>query len=129
MFDIDYTAIMTSIVSLVGGGWLYSVYTAKPRKTSIELENVGRAMQELNTVIDTMRDSDKQYREYTDKTINELHHKVERLEQSIMVKDEAIYAAYDCPLPKKTSECVVLRVYKQCKECKVETKVIDDDNN
>lgn len=130
MFEsLDLTAILTAITGIIGGGWLFNVYSAKPRKTSIELENVGKAMEEMNNVIATMKESSRTYREDTDRTIKGLKGKIEDLEKSVRVKDEAIYAAYDCPFPKKTSDCIVLRVYKQCRECNIETKIINDDDN
>ena len=124
--DIDITTIITAIVSLIGGGWLFNLYSAKPRKTSIELENVGKAMEEMNGVIKTMKESSRTYREETDRTIRGLNTKIENLEKSIKVKDEAIYSAYDCPFPDKSSDCIVLKVYKKCHECSIETQVFED---
>ena len=126
MFELDFTTIITAIVSVIGGGWLFNLYSAKPRKTSIELENVGRAMEEMNGVITTMKESSRIYREDTDRTIRGLNAKIENLEKSIKVKDEAIYSAYDCPFPDKSSDCIVLRVYKKCHECSIETQVFED---
>ena len=126
MLELDVTTIITAIVSLIGGGWIFNVYSAKPRKTSIELENVGKAMEEMNGVITTMKESSRVYREDTDRTIRGLHAKVENLEKSIKVKDEAIYSAYDCPFPDKSSDCIVLRVYKKCHECSIETQIVQD---
>ena len=124
--DIDITTIITAIVSLIGGGWLFNLYSAKPRKTSIELENVGKAMEEMNGVINTMKESSRTYRDETDKTIRVLNTKIENLEKSIKVKDEAIYSAYDCPFPDKSSDCIVLKVYKKCRECSIETQIVQD---
>lgn len=124
--ELDFTTIITAIVSLIGGGWLFNLYSAKPRKTSIELENVGKAMEEMNGVITTMKESSRTYREETDRTIRGLNTKIENLEKSIKVKDEAIYSAYDCPFPDKSSDCIVLKVYKKCRECNIETQVFDD---
>ena len=126
--ELDVTTIITAIVSLIGGGWIFNVYSAKPRKTSIELENVGKAMEEMNGVITTMKESSRVYREDTDRTIRGLNAKVENLEKSIKVKDEAIYSAYDCPFPDKSSDCIVLRVYKKCHECSIETQIVQDDD-
>ena len=128
MLELDVTTIITAIVSLIGGGWIFNVYSAKPRKTSIELENVGKAMEEMNGVIKTMKESSRTYREETDKTIRGLNTKIENLEKSIKVKDEAIYSAYDCPFPDKSSDCIVLRVYKKCHECSIETQIAQDDD-
>ena len=127
MLELDVTTIITAIVSLIGGGWIFNVYSAKPRKTSIELENVGKAMEEMNGVITTMKESSRIYREDTDRTIRGLNDKIENLEKSIKVKDEAIYSAYDCPFPDKSSDCIVLKVYKKCHECSIETQIVQDD--
>ena len=124
--EFDFTTIITAIVSLIGGGWLFNLYSAKPRKTSIELENVGKAMEEMNGVIKTMKESSRTYREETDRTIRGLNAKIDNLEKSIKVKDEAIYSAYDCPFPDKSSDCIVLKVYKKCHECSIETQVFED---
>ena len=128
MLELDYTTILTAIVSLIGGGWIFNVYSAKPRKTSIELENVGKAMDEMNGVITTMKESSRIYREDTDRTIRGLNAKIENLEKSIKVKDEAIYSAYDCPFPDKSSDCIVLKVYKKCHECSIETQIVQDND-
>ena len=128
MLELDYTTIITAIVSLIGGGWIFNVYSAKPRKTSIELENVGKAMEEMNGVITTMKESSRIYREDTDRTIKVLNTKIENLEKTIKVKDEAIYSAYDCPFPDKSSDCIVLKVYKKCSECSIDTQIIKDND-
>ena len=127
MFELDFTTIITAIVSVIGGGWLFNLYSAKPRKTSIELENVGKAMEEMNGVINTMKESSRTYRDETARTILGLNTKIENLEKSIKVKDEAIYAAYDCPFSDKSSDCIVLKVYKKCRECSIETQIVQDD--
>ena len=126
--ELDFTTIITAIVSLIGGGWLFNMYSAKPRKTSIELENVGKAMEEMNGVINTMKESSRAYRDDTDRTIRVLNTKIENLEKSIKVKDEAIYSAYDCPFPDKSSDCIVLKVYKKCHECSIETQIVNDND-
>ena len=128
MLELDVTTIITAIVGLIGGGWIFNVYSAKPRKTSIELENVGKAMEEMNGVITTMKESSRVYREDTDRTIRVLNTKIENLEKSIKVKDEAIYSAYDCPFPDKSSDCIVLKVYKKCHECSIETQIVQDND-
>ena len=124
--ELDFTTIITAIVSVIGGGWLFNLYSAKPRKTSIELENVGKAMEEMNGVKNTMKESSRTYRDETDRTISALNTKIENLEKSIKVKDEAIYSAYDCPFPEKSSDCIVLKVYKKCRECSIETQIVQD---
>ena len=128
MFEFDFTTIITAIVSLIGGGLLFNLYSAKPRKTSIELENVGKAMEEMNGVIKTMKESSRTYREETDRTIRGLNTKIDNLEKSIKVKDEAIYSAYDCPFPDKSSDCIVLKVYKKCHECSLEKQIVKDND-
>ena len=127
MLDFDFTTIITAVVSLIGGGWLFNLYSAEPRKTSIELENVGKAMEEMNGVINTMKESRGTDREETDRAICGLNTKIENLEKSIKVKDEAIYSAYDCPFPDKSSDCIVLNVYKKCHDCSIESQIVNDE--
>ena len=85
-------------------------------------------MEEMNGVITTMKESSRVYSEVMDSTIRGLNTKIENLEKSIKVKDEAIYSAYDCPFPDKSSDCIVLRVYKKCHECSIETQIVQDDD-
>ena len=128
MMGLDYTAIITTIVGVIGGGWLFNLYSAKPRKTSIELENVRKAMEEMNGVINTTKESSRIYREDTDRTIRGQNAKIDNLEKTMKVKDEAIYSAYDCPFPDKSSDCIVLKVYKKCHECSIETQIVQDND-
>lgn len=120
MFNIDYTAVLTSIVSLIGGGWLFNLYSARPRKTSLEIDN-------MKEVLETMKESNRTYREDTDRTIRGLNKEIEDLKKNQKIKDDAIYSAYDCPFPAKPSDCIVLKVFKNCQNCNVETKIIADD--
>lgn len=122
MMELDYTTLVTSALTLIGGGWLFNVYSARPRKTSLEIEN-------MKSVIDTMKESSRLYRENTDRTIARLNAKIETLEMMSKEKDDAIYAAYDCPFPSKSSDCVVLRIFRQCSKCSVETNIETDDDN
>ena len=85
-------------------------------------------MEEMNGVITTMKESSRIYREDTDRTIKVLNTKIENLEKTIKVKDEAIYSAYDCPFPDKSSDCIVLKVYKKCSECSIDTQIIKDND-
>lgn len=126
--ELDFTTIITAIVGVIGGGWLFNLYSAKPRKTSIELENVRKAMEEMNGVINTMKESSRIYREDTDRTIRGQNAKIDNLEKTMKVKDDAIYAAYDCPFPEKSSDCIVLKVYKKCRECSIETQIVQDND-
>lgn len=118
--SLDITTVVTGVFGLLGGGWLFNLYSARPRKTSLEIDN-------MKTVIETMKESSRLYREDTDRTIRGLNKEIEDLKKTQKVKDDAIYSAYDCPFPTKPSECVVLRVFKSCQNCNVETKIISDD--
>lgn len=120
--------LLTAFGGFLSGGWLWNIYSAKPKKTSIELENVGKAMEEMQSVIQTMKESSQDYRAATTRTIAVLEAKVDTLEKTVTRKDEIIYAAYDCPFPRKTSECIVLRTFKKCQDCTIETNVINENN-
>lgn len=125
----DWIELLTAFGGFLGGGWLFNIYSAKPKKTSIELENVGKAMEEMQNVIQTMKETSRDYRESTARTIGSLEAKINSLEQNIVRKDEIIYAAYDCPFPRKTSECIVLRTFKKCQDCTIETEIVEENGN
>lgn len=35
MFELDFTTIITAVVSLIGGGWLFNLYSANQGKQAL----------------------------------------------------------------------------------------------
>lgn len=112
----------------VGGGFLAFVtfvYNAKPKKNSIEIENMKTAMGKLQEVINQLmqtneartKDSEN-YRKETNQTIKELKQEINDMKIRLDIKHEAIYAAEHCDKIDDTSECIVIKTFKErCKEC------------
>lgn len=58
------------------------------------------------------------YRKTTNQTIKELKEEVNSMKIKLDIKHEAIYAAERCDKIDDTSECIVMKTFKEkCKEC------------
>lgn len=116
-------SILGGLGTFLGGGWLMSIYSAKPKKTSIEIDNMKKVIDELQEVIVQLQNNSKIYRTDTDQTIKELKLEVKELSTRVDIKHDAISAAYKCDLIKEEDECIVLKTFKEkCKECKIYNK-------
>lgn len=110
--------VLVPIGAFLGGGWILNFYNARPKKNSIEIDNMKKAMDELQNVIKQMSDSSKSYREETNKTIKELKAEMAEMKIRLDIKHEAIYAAEHCDKIEDTSQCIVMRTFKErCKDC------------
>lgn len=112
----------------LGGGFLTFlgfIYNAKPKKNSIEIENMKSAMGKLQEIINQlmetnesrMKDSEA-YRKETNQTIKELKEEISEMKMRLDIKHEAIYAAERCDKIEDTNECIVMKTFKErCQEC------------
>lgn len=117
--------VLGAIGTFLSGGWFLNFYHAKPKKNSIEIENMKSAMGKLQEVINQLmqtneartRDSEA-YRKETNQTIKELKEEVRDMKIRLDIKHEAIYAAEHCDKIEDTNECIVLKTFKErCQEC------------
>lgn len=110
--------ILGYIATFLGGGWLMNLYTAKPKKNSIEIENLRSVIDELQDVIKQNSESSKEYRITTNNEIAELKKQVKDLSFRLDIKHEAIYASSRCTFIKSTDDCVVMQTFREkCNEC------------
>lgn len=120
--------MLQTVAAAFGGGLLtfgLGLYNAKPKKNSIEIENMKSAMSKLQEVIDQLmktneaRTKDSEvYRKETNQTIKELKDEVHDMKMRLDIKHEAIYAAEHCNKIEDTSECIVMKTFKErCQEC------------
>lgn len=118
---MQWMDILKEIGIFAGGGFLAFLtflYNAKPKKNSIEIDNMKKAMDELQNVIRQMSESSKSYREETNNTIKEMKAEMAEMKIRLDIKHEAIYAAEHCDKIEDTSECIVMRTFKErCKDC------------
>lgn len=125
---MEWSKMLQTVAAAFGGGLLtfgLGLYNAKPKKNSIEIENMKSAMSKLQEVIDQLmktneaRTKDSEvYRKETNQTIKELKDEVHDMKMRLDIKHEAIYAAEHCNKIEDTSECIVMKTFKErCQEC------------
>lgn len=114
----DFSTILMAVGGFLGGTWITNFYNAKPKKNSIEIENMKSAMGELQNVIKQLTESSEIYRETTDKTIEDLQEQIAKLNIRIDIKQKSIISAYRCDKIKDEEECIVLKTFKDnCQDC------------
>lgn len=99
--------------AFLGGGWILNFYNAKPKKNSIEIENMRTVINELQDVIKQNTESSKEYRKTTTEEINALKKEVRELSLRVDIKHEAIYASSGCMFVKKAEDCIVMQTFKE----------------
>lgn len=102
-----------AIGAFLSGGWILNFYNARPKKNSIEIENMKQAIEELSKVIERLSVSNKEYR----KEVDELKRELAQLSERIDIKHEAIYTSTECKFIKNVDDCIVMRTFKEkCRE-------------
>lgn len=119
---MEWTDIIQNVLvpagAFLGGGWILNFYNAKPKKNSIEIENLKSVIDELQDVIKQNSESSKEYRKTTTEEINALKKEVKELSLRVDIKHEAIYASSGCKFIKKSDDCIVMQTFKEkCNEC------------
>lgn len=120
--------MLQTVAAAFGGGLLtfgLGLYNAKPKKNSIEIENMKSAMSKLQEVIDQLMKTNEArtkesetFRQTTNQTIKELRQEIDEMKIRLDIKHEAIYAAEHCDKIDDTSECIVMKTFKErCKDC------------
>ena len=110
--------VLVPVGAFLGGGWILNFYNAKPKKNSIEIENMRTVIDELQDVIKQNTESSKEYRKTTTEEINALKKEVRELSLRVDIKHEAIYASSGCKFVKKAEDCVVMQTFKdKCQQC------------
>ena len=125
---MEWSQMLQTVAAAFGGGLLtfgLGLYNAKPKKNSIEIENMKSAMSKLQEVIDQLMKpieartkESETFRQTTNQTIKELRQEIDEMKIRLDIKHEAIYAAEHCDKIDDTSECIVIKTFKErCKEC------------
>lgn len=125
---MELSQMLQTVAAAFGGGLLtfgLGLYNAKPKKNSIEIENMKTAMGELQKVINQLMTTNEArtkesetYRQTTNQTIKELRQEIDEMKIRLDIKHESIYAAEHCDKIDDTSECIVMKTFKErCKDC------------
>lgn len=110
--------ILVGVSTFLGGGWIVTLFTMKPKKNAMEIENLKSVIEELQSVLKQRIEDSKTYREETTNTIDNLKEEIKELSMRVDIKHKAIYSAYQCKLKSADEECIVLSTFKKdCKEC------------
>lgn len=110
--------VLVPVGAFLGGGWILNFYNAKPKKNSIEIENMRTVIDELQDVIKQNSESSKKYRKTTTEEINALKKEIRELSLRVDIKHEAIYASSGCKFVKKAEDCIVMQTFKEkCQQC------------
>jgi hypothetical protein len=110
--------VLVPVGAFLGGGWILNFYNAKPKKNSIEIENLKAVINELQDVIKQNFESNNEYRRTTTEEINNLKKEVKELSLRVDIKHEAIYASSGCKFVKKAEDCIVMQTFKEkCQQC------------
>ena len=117
LFD-GLNTILVGVSTFLGGGWIVTLFTLKPKKNAMEIENLKSVIEELQGVLKQRIDDSKNYREETTNTIDNLKEEIKELSMRVDIKHKAIYSAYQCKLKSADEDCIVLSTFKKdCKEC------------
>lgn len=117
---MEWYNIIVLILGGVGGtGGLISLYTAKAKKSSMEIDNFKKLFDEAQEERENIRKTHQDYMKETDAKILKLEQKIDYSDKRNAIKMRAINSAYRCRLPEKTEDCPVLQTLNQ--ECDSDT--------
>lgn len=107
---MEWYQIVITILAAVGGtSGLISIYTAKAKKSTIEIENFKKLFDEAQEERENIRKLHVDYTTETNEKIKSLEHKIEQMDKRNTIKLRAINSAYRCTLPAEIKDCPVLK--------------------
>lgn len=125
---MEWYNILIMILGGVGGtGGIISIYTAKAKKDSMEIDNFKKLFDEAQEERENIRKQHIDYMAQTDAKIDRLEKKIDFSDKRNAIKMRAINSAYRCKLPEKTEDCPVLKTLN--KECDSDTCDSVNNNN
>lgn len=104
-----YNILILLLGGIGGTGGLISLYTAKAKKSSMEIDNFKKLFDEAQEERENIRKSHQDYMAQTDAKILKLEQKIDYSDKRNAIKMRAINSAYRCKLPEKTEDCPVLQ--------------------
>lgn len=108
---MEWYSILISVLGLIGGaGGIVSLYTAKAKKSSMEIDNFKKLFDEAQEERTSIRQQHQDYMVQTDAKIDKLEKKIDFSDKRNAIKIRAINTAYRCKYPEKLPEdCPVLK--------------------
>lgn len=126
---MNWHEIITWIVGIIGTiggvGGLVTLYNAKSNKDTIDINNFHSLIEEERTERKNLLEEYHKYKEEVNKKISAVKLEFEELKQDNQNQLKAIYQGYRCTLPKKLSDCPVIRMFQEncmCEDCREDCK-------
>lgn len=107
-----FIAIIGSVGGVGGiGAFIITIYNAKSNKTTIDIGNVTKMLDESREEREELRKSHREYVEEVDARIGKFEQTIEKMDRTNRAQTIAIYSAYRCKLPERIEDCPVLEKY------------------
>lgn len=114
---MNWYEILVMVIGAFGGvSGIASFYTAKPNKTRLEIDNLKSIIDEERKERELLREEYKEYKEDTDKKIEEQQEEIRLIKKNKDRKNAAILNAYKCDKIQSVDECPVIESLKENKE-------------
>lgn len=115
---MEWYNVLVGIVGILGGGaGLISIYHAKVKKDSMEIENFHSLIEEERKEREILRTEYREYKEEVNVKVAEVKKEVEAIKEERNNFLMAIYQGFRCPLPPTTDQCPVIKAFKECDFC------------
>lgn len=121
---MEWYEVGTWIVGIFGGlggvGGFVTFYMARSNKDTIDISNFHSLIEEERTERENLRREYKEYKEQVDKKVEQFKNQFEELRNDNQKQLASIYQGYRCTLPKKLSDCPVIRMFHEhclCEGC------------
>lgn len=115
---MEWYNILMGVIGVLGGGaGLISIYHAKVKKDSMEIENFHSLIEEERREREILRTEYREYKEEVNVKVAEVKKEVEAIKEERNNFLMAIYQGFRCPLPETTEKCPVIKAFKECGLC------------
>ena len=119
--------ILAGISAFLGGGWIITFYNARPKKKSIEIENLKSVIKQQGETLRARQEESISYRTDAKKEMSDMNDKINRLNMKLDLQHKAIFSAYKCKLTDEEHDCIVLNTFESCENCIYDSNMEDEE--
>lgn len=121
--------IIVMVLGAVGGtGGIISIYHAKSKKDTIDIQNFHELIEEERKERALLSEEYRQYKDEVNTKVEQVKKDFEKLREENQMMLSAIYQAYRCRFPDDIYDCPVINMFnqKKCNKCKEHTSDEED---